>query len=163
MNDLINKVLQWGASKGITGPNGTGTLKAQAKKMREESNETFDAALELHIQFESGELAPQQKTIEELIDGIGDTTVTLILLAEMAGVTLEECLQAAYEVISKRNGTMVDGTFVKSNQNETDVKPWLVDGPSDDKWKRPSYIDSDLNEPLGQACQLGDTECESCS
>ena len=54
----------------------------------------------------------------EVKDGIGDTMVTLILLANMYGWTLEECLQVAYDVISKRTGKMVNGTFVKDRGGE---------------------------------------------
>jgi hypothetical protein len=33
----------------------------------------------------------------------------------MQGLTLEECLESAYNVISKRTGKMIDGQFVKDN------------------------------------------------
>jgi len=39
--------------------------------------------------------------------------VVLILLSEIAGLKYEDCLQGAYDIISKRTGRMVDGTFVK--------------------------------------------------
>jgi hypothetical protein len=32
----------------------------------------------------------------------------------MYGFSLEECLQMAYDTISKRSGKMIDGVFVKS-------------------------------------------------
>ena len=51
----------------------------------------------------------------ELIDGIGDAVVVLTNLAELAGVPIEDCIQEAYNVISKRTGKMVNGTFVKNN------------------------------------------------
>jgi len=108
MNELIQKVLQWGIDKQITGPLGRGNLKAQAKKMREECNETYDAAL--HCYYLP---PPHPNDLEELKDGIGDLFVTGILLAELAGMTSEECLQHAYDVISKRSGKMVGGTFIK--------------------------------------------------
>jgi hypothetical protein len=38
----------------------------------------------------------------------------LFALSEEYGTRLEECLQQAYDVISKRSGTMIDGVFVKS-------------------------------------------------
>ena len=133
MNDLITKVLQWGVDKGITGPNGKGTLKAQAIKMREECLETFDAALHLYYNQ-----SPHYADVEELKDGIGDLFVTGILLAELAGFTSKECLQHAYYVISKRTGNMVGGTFVKD-------------------------VDDDLGElDFTKACKLGDETCESC-
>jgi len=46
-------------------------------------------------------------------DAIGDVVVTLILLADMHGMSLQECLQAAYNEIKDRTGKMVDGVFVK--------------------------------------------------
>jgi hypothetical protein len=49
----------------------------------------------------------------EIVDGIGDAVVVLTNLAELIGVPIEECIQSAYDVISKRKGKMVNGTFVK--------------------------------------------------
>ena len=50
----------------------------------------------------------------EIEDAIGDILVTLIILAEMQEVTLEECLNGAYDIISKRTGKMINGQFVKN-------------------------------------------------
>ena len=50
---------------------------------------------------------------EELKDGIGDTVVTLIILAQQNNLTLEECLETAYNEIADRKGKMVNGVFVK--------------------------------------------------
>jgi NTP pyrophosphatase (non-canonical NTP hydrolase) len=50
---------------------------------------------------------------EEAIDAIGDIVVTLIMQTHAWDVTLEECVQQAYDVISKRTGKMVNGQFVK--------------------------------------------------
>lgn len=50
-----------------------------------------------------------------LKDGIGDVVVTLIILAQQNGLTLEECLDMAYGEIKGRTGKMVDGVFVKSS------------------------------------------------
>ena len=52
---------------------------------------------------------------EEIKDGIGDMVVVLTNLAELSGLTIEECIESAYEVISKRQGKMINGTFVKNN------------------------------------------------
>jgi hypothetical protein len=51
--------------------------------------------------------------MEEIADGIGDTMVTLILAAEMAGMSAEECLAQAYQEIAGRTGRMVNGQFCK--------------------------------------------------
>ena len=50
-----------------------------------------------------------------VVDGIGDAVVVLTNLAELAGVPIEDCIQEAYNVISKRKGKMINGTFVKDN------------------------------------------------
>jgi hypothetical protein len=34
----------------------------------------------------------------------------------MQGLTIEECLQSAYDVISKRTGKMINGQFIKDNK-----------------------------------------------
>ena len=39
--------------------------------------------------------------------------VVLTNLAELLGLTIEECVESAYDVISKRTGKMENGTFVK--------------------------------------------------
>jgi hypothetical protein len=41
--------------------------------------------------------------------------VVLTNLSELIDVPIEECIESAYEVISKRTGKMVNGTFVKDN------------------------------------------------
>jgi phosphoribosyl-ATP pyrophosphohydrolase len=104
MNELIENVLQWGIDKGITGANGKGTRYGQADKVLEEAKETYSAV--------------KRNDLMDVKDGIGDTAVTLILLADMYGWTLEECLLHAYNVISKRTGKMVNGVFVKDGRGE---------------------------------------------
>ena len=49
----------------------------------------------------------------EVKDAIGDIVVTVIIQAHMHGFSLQDCLQSAYDVISKRKGKMVNGQFVK--------------------------------------------------
>jgi hypothetical protein len=41
--------------------------------------------------------------------------VVLTNLAELLGLNIEECVESAYDVISKRTGKMINGTFVKDN------------------------------------------------
>ncbi|TJY13972.1 hypothetical protein FCF12_11000, partial [Staphylococcus chromogenes] len=59
--------------------------------------------------------AMSRSRVEELKDGIGDTVVTLIILAQQHGWTLEECLQYAYDEIKDRTGETRNGTFIKSD------------------------------------------------
>jgi NTP pyrophosphatase (non-canonical NTP hydrolase) len=52
----------------------------------------------------------------EFKDAIGDMVVVLTNLAHLGGTTIEDCIDAAYDVISKRTGKMVNGTFVKDEK-----------------------------------------------
>lgn len=87
---------QWAKDKGILDK---ATPMKQAMKTQEELTELCNAILD--------------DDKEEIKDAIGDIVVTLIIQAKMQGMTIEECLNAAYDVISKRTGKMVNGQFVK--------------------------------------------------
>ena len=91
-------VQSWAKEKGIFDK---ATPLKQALKTQEELTELLNAIVD------------DDKL--EIEDAIGDIMVTLIILAEMQGVTLEECLNGAYDIISKRTGKMVNGQFVKDN------------------------------------------------
>ena len=69
----------------------------------------------IKLQEEMGELA--KATLEndrpEVIDAIGDMVVVLTNLAHLNDVHIETCIAEAYNVISKRTGKMINGTFVK--------------------------------------------------
>ena len=69
----------------------------------------------LKLMEEAGELgrAILKSDNDEFIDAIGDMVVVLTNLAELGGTSIEHCTDTAYEVISKRTGKMVNGTFVK--------------------------------------------------
>ena len=51
--------------------------------------------------------------LDEVIDGIGDCVVVLTNLAELQGVSIEACIDAAYQEIKNRKGKMVNGTYKK--------------------------------------------------
>ena len=74
----------------------------------------------LRLVEEVGELskAIQENNKFEIEDAIGDCMVVLIILASMNGLYAEDCLDTVYSVISKRKGKMVDGIFVKENNNK---------------------------------------------
>ena len=99
MNELVEKVKQWGKDKNITDP-----LK-QIIKVQEEVGETSGELLRY--------LKKPQEHEEALKDGIGDSLVTLIILADTLGFDAIECLQDAYDVIADRKGKTIDGTFYK--------------------------------------------------
>lgn len=69
----------------------------------------------LKVSEEVGEVASAlaRGQVEELKDGIGDVIVTLIILAQQQGLSVEECLEYAYNEIKNREGKMVNGVFVK--------------------------------------------------
>jgi NTP pyrophosphatase (non-canonical NTP hydrolase) len=96
MKELINNVEQWAADKGILEH---ATTLRQAEKTLEECQELICAIL--------------NEDRDEIADGIGDVMVTLIIQCKMQGMDLEECLQSAYNVISKRTGKMMNGQFIK--------------------------------------------------
>ena len=64
---------------------------------------------------EVGELAEgiAKNRPEAIVDGIGDAVVVLTILAAQAGVTIEDCIETAWNEIKDRKGRMVMGTFVK--------------------------------------------------
>ena len=110
-DQLIDAVREWGESKGITGPDGKGTLLGQLSKTQEELTETRDAAVLAQVVKTCG--GAQYIDMAALIDGLGDCLVTLILAAEMAGLRIEDCLAAAYDEIKGRTGRMEGGVFIK--------------------------------------------------
>ena len=67
------------------------------------------------LQEEAGELAKALLKDDqvEVVDAIGDMVVVLTNLAHLRGVNIETCITSAYNVINKRTGKMVNGTFVK--------------------------------------------------
>ena len=91
--DLIR---EWADERGLYE---NGDAKTQALKLVEEVGEIARAIL--------------KDDTEEVIDGIGDAVVVLTNLAELIGAPIEMCIDEAYDVISKRTGKMVNGTFVK--------------------------------------------------
>jgi len=110
--DLEQKVLEWADDKGILEK---ATPLAQAKKTVEEVNELLEATEAQAnglVEFvnSKGKLV---NTEVECKDALGDILVTIIIGAELQGLQLEDCLEAAYNIISKRTGKMVDGQFVK--------------------------------------------------
>jgi len=64
---------------------------------------------------EAGELAAAllNKDMSEIVDAIGDMVVVLTNLAELEGIKIEDCIDVAYNVIARRKGKMINGTFVK--------------------------------------------------
>lgn len=55
----------------------------------------------------------KEKSKNDMKFEMGDIFVTLIVLCKQLGIDCVECLQLAYDKISKRKGKTIDGTFVK--------------------------------------------------
>jgi len=64
---------------------------------------------------EAGELAKALLNNDryEIKDAIGDMVVVLTNLAALEGMTIENCVDLAYNEIANRKGKMINGTFVK--------------------------------------------------
>jgi len=69
----------------------------------------------LKTMAELGELADgiNKNDMPEIIDGIGDVAVTLILICKQYDIDFDYCLFKAYDEIKDRKGKMINGTFVK--------------------------------------------------
>ena len=93
--DLIR---EWAKERGLYDK---GDPKTQYLKLMEEAGEVGRAIL--------------KDDHPEIVDGIGDMVVVLTNLSELVGVSIEECIEQAYNEISKRKGKRINGTFVKND------------------------------------------------
>ena len=100
ITELIDKVNDWADSRGLK----QADPKIQWMRVTEEVGEIRDALLK-PTKFTEPQAA--------LKDAIGDTLVTIIVLAHQLDLDVTECLGIAYEEIKNRKGKMVNGTFVK--------------------------------------------------
>lgn len=96
--ELESVIEEWAKNKGILEK---GTPEGQAMKTLEETLEFVKAV--------------KEKNLPEIMDGIGDIVVTLIIQCKMQQITLEACLEYAYNQIKDRQGSMIDGKFVKKS------------------------------------------------
>lgn len=95
MDELVESVALWGRDKGLNDP------KAQLNKVVEELGEI------------AHEICRNRYHSDEMIDAVGDTLVTIIILADICKLDVKDCLEEAYNVINERTGRTIDGTFVK--------------------------------------------------
>jgi len=106
LDDLHELVVEWGKDRGILPyPD----PMAPFNKTKEEVEELLDA-LKRRVR------AVRHR--EEVKDALGDIFVTLVMHAHAWNTTMGECVEGAYDVISKRTGKMVDGVFVKDDDGE---------------------------------------------
>ena len=98
MQDLIEKVEQWHVDRNlIDGAND----KDQVLKLLQEM----------------GELSDNVCKGNDIRDDLGDMLVVMINIMKRNNISMEECLQVAYDDIKDRKGKMIDGIFVKEGDN----------------------------------------------
>jgi NTP pyrophosphatase (non-canonical NTP hydrolase) len=94
--NIFELIREWGKEKGILEKS---DIKTQYVKLQEESGELARSII--------------KNNDEEFKDSIGDMVVVLTLLAKLNNMNIEDCIQSAYDIISKREGKMVNGSFIK--------------------------------------------------
>lgn len=95
--DIESRVIAWASARQII-PNSNAL--SQAIKTAEEVAELLKAL--------------NRNDTKEVIDAYGDVLVTLVIGAELYGVNLVACFEAAYDQIKDRKGTLgKDGLFYK--------------------------------------------------
>lgn len=69
----------------------------------------------LKLVEETGEIAQglAKNRPVEVYDGIGDVVVVLTILAAQCGMSIEDCIEHAWNEIKDRKGRIIDGVFVK--------------------------------------------------
>ena len=70
---------------------------------------------------EAGELSDSICKGKDIRDDIGDMMVVLINIMTRNGLSIEECLQVAYDDIKDRKGKMINGVFVKESDLQDDL------------------------------------------
>ncbi|AXF53460.1 DNA binding protein [Streptococcus phage 115] len=100
LTDLIAKINEWADERNLK----QADPKIQWMRITEEVGEIRDVLLK-PTKFTDPQMA--------LKDAVGDTLVTIIVLAHQLDLDVTECLSIAYEEIKNRKGKMINGTFVK--------------------------------------------------
>ena len=95
-DELIKKIISWAEDRKIDNP------ILQYAKVNEEIGEI------------AHELTRNRKNSTELMDALGDSFVTLIILTNILGYDVNGVISSAYEVIKDRKGKTVDGSFIKN-------------------------------------------------
>jgi NTP pyrophosphatase (non-canonical NTP hydrolase) len=98
-DQLCQFIRKWGDDRKITV---NSTPQAQLLKCMSELGELADATL--------------KNDLPEIVDGVGDVIVTLVMYSATQNICLRQCLEAAYEAIKDRKGQLTpEGVFVKED------------------------------------------------
>lgn len=92
----FNLIRQWATARNLDNPD---RRAQQMLKLTEEVGEL------------AGGIAKQKEEVVK--DSIGDCVVVLTILAMQSGLTIEDCIEHAYNEIANRTGRTIDGVFVK--------------------------------------------------
>jgi len=93
---MEREIINWGKARKLDNPD---NKFQQLAKVMEEVGELSSAML--------------KKDISETIDALGDTYITLVILANQMGYSLEDCAKRGFKVIEYRKGKTINGTFIK--------------------------------------------------
>lgn len=104
--DLVKNVEAWAEEKDLLHAE---NADKQFLKFIEEVFE-FKTELDTHLLVDSFTRVIPDKNLKL---EMGDILVTLIILSKQLNIDLVECLEMAYEKISKRKGKTVEGIFYK--------------------------------------------------
>ena len=96
--NIFDRIRAWAKERNMYAQ---GDIKTQMIKLYEETGELSEAVL--------------KEDKQSAIDGIGDCVVVLTNLSEHLGISIEECIEHAYDQIKDRKGKMVNGTFMKND------------------------------------------------
>lgn len=97
--NTLKLIDQWGRDRNIIGG---ATSKDQLPKLMSEIGELADKGI-------------AKRDLAEIKDGIGDAIVVLAMIAGIEGLTVEECIEHAYNEIKDRKGILFNGVFVKES------------------------------------------------
>lgn len=111
---LNKRVVKWANDKGILEK---ATPLTQHEKTEEEVLELGEA---LYYQSKKEDTYINTKgvlctTDEEILDGLGDSLVTLLIQCKLQDLNPLKALETALNVIEHRTGKMINGQFVKNN------------------------------------------------
>lgn len=112
---LNERVIKWANNKGILEK---ATPLTQLEKTKEEINELNEAliAQNNNLEYYINSKGEKVNTQEQIIDGIGDTLVTILIQAKKQNLNPLECLDLVLDIIEKRTGKMINGKFVKDEK-----------------------------------------------
>jgi NTP pyrophosphatase (non-canonical NTP hydrolase) len=96
VNELIDNIAQWHHDRNLI--EGSDDKSQFAKLIQE-----------------AGELSDNICKGKDIADDVGDMIVVLINIAERNNLTIEQCLEKAWDDIKDRKGKMIDGVFVKES------------------------------------------------